>query len=929
MENKKALSKVTKNLLNADNPLAKLRELIDLEMKMIDWTELENKNTVTDFLNSLPANQGEFIEFISNHYVYFLLKNCTVGNTQLKSELGHLSSMIDRLASVYSTLSQIAKDLYVCDESGVLSNGQLLLQLELFLNQAKSYTLSNNKLPPALISPIHTFVCVEEVIAGAFFQELCFAPHTEPIVVGDFASKSPVEQWTLATYITTLKIPTEESLTLPSVSQLASSLVLNNQDLFMSPSTNSESFLTFPFAKTRAKVIFQTYIGDMSSEITDAGPMLCFRDEDLHSLSTDFLFLYDYIIEALSNNQAYSCSDQTVNDFIDRSINSLTELGAQIWETASSTKRDKTETIAKFKHVLLQSGLTEKNCTDFRTILLLNRLQGMSRWPRFEVLVQLINQLTLTAHYFYVCLQQYSPTSIAYNKISETLKLAATEQSPSVQLKDSKMPFEWTITGILKFFLPSPPVKLIQSMSDSISSAYVKSYFWISIQRMWKINHYRPTRTLNPPMACNVSLEDVKKYCRALEVGETVYCKDVVQSGFFEQEFIVHKAYPILQKIFANEIHKNRSLFQLRWLITFAADEEPFLQALRRPLTLLYFQINDILGQNRFDTSFVHLLDYTQEILEVLRETIPDASFEGDLLSYLFLVHFGGVFNISMVTVTEFVQETSSTLEGVASLIEIGNKLCHTPFTYHHDQNTISFSVSIDQNIEHYTIPFVVFKNTINTIRQNCYEITVTLNKLSQEFHTSYLDFLIISAEVDAVASHSVQFDRSGLNFKAAGQYFVKCFAFYHRIVNIVSKTCCYSLNRRFAALLGPNLISFKTIQKILFFKEGQDDPQVFLTGINQPLGVAPNPNAADSAPWLTATNINNIQELVPEFRPIQLSAQQLLHANPQAIKHHFSGAFDKVKIEATETDLSKQSFQVKPGQMLDYTIVFTEKLLR
>ncbi|AAC58110.1 tegument protein [Alcelaphine gammaherpesvirus 1] len=910
MENKRSLLKITQNIQNVTSKLAKLREILDLEMKMIDATELCNQQLVVKFLNSLPQEQGGLIEFVTTHYVYFLFKNCTLSPQFLERGTEHeevVSKCLHLLKSAVECMSQITSDLFGCQGSGLLSNRNILSELQLFLTWAQNVNRNSTELTSLPTTPVQTFLCAEEIMSLLYLSKLYNTIPSVQFNMPNFQTMGVLEQWTISLYTSTVGLPTGP-YQLPNATELACALVSRHADLFISPTHVSQPLLTFPFAKKRANLIFQSYLNNPQASITETGPLVQLREADLQTLDTTFFFLYDYIFEALSNNQAYSCSAATVNNFIARCVDSLTDLGSNLLE-ASTASRGPSNNIDAFKGFLLRAGLTEKNCSDFKTLLLLNKSNGHTQWKQFPKLLRLVTQLTLTAHYFYACLQQYSPTSLARCKITDTLKMAAAEQMVEYQASGSgkqSKPFEWTIPGILSFFIPQPPTELLQVMSDNISSPYMQSFFWISAHRAWQLKpHTILQRELSPtPLPsspCNE--EDVKKYCREIQVGDTAYQLNIVKCDTFELEFIKTHAFPILQNIFSMDLHIHRAMVQLRWLITFAADAPPFLSTLRKPLILLYFQINDIISQNRVDTSFINMLDYTKDVLTAVQEAVPSAEFSPNLINYLFLTHFSSSLKILMDTVNEFVTETTTVAESVASLARVGATICHSVFSFNTRNDTLEFPIAGENGDEIFQISVPAFKSTVANLQQNCYDVIVLLNESSRELHASYLDLQVISSDIDSMRNHSIKFDHASLNFKGMKDFYIKCFALQNKLASKIANTCCYSLTRRFAPLFEPELISLQTVENILNFSDTVDDPSVFLSGINQPMGCVP-PNCQQGAvEKLSKQDVLDIRELAPDFTEGASSAP----ANATVIKHNFTGTFDKVSIDLDQSSLNTE----------------------
>lgn len=935
---KRFLSKITKNINHSDSQIAKLRELIDLEIKSLDATELSNKQIVLDFLNSLPSDHGEYVQFIQNHFVYFLLKNCTLGEIHpLTVHSDKVDEKIVLMTRICEVMANISCDMFQCESTGPLSNKNVIMDLQYFLESIpSSQPLVNIAVKD---NPIKTFLCVEEIIASFYIAKWNSTPIL-PIEIQHYSDMSTLEQWTITLYVTSINVKHNLENDIHSVSQLASRLVLEQQDLFVFPTTNTESILSFPFAKTRAKLIFQSYIGDMDSDITDSGPILCIRDKDLKSISTDYFFLYDYIFEALSNNQSYNCSDSIIEDFIDRAVHSLTDLSEKLI-SASKMVDSQDVIIERFRNYLIQYGLTDKNCTNFTTIMSLNSSQKLPKWEGFESLLEIVHQLTLLGHYFYMCLGQFSPTSLGFNKIMDTLKLAATEQQPITTWRHmaiSTSYFKWNISQMLHFFIPQPPMLTIGKISKGITSEYMRALFWISMKRMWNIKkQHQDVMLLNPPFESqNISEDEVAKYCQQLEIGDGSYNVHIVRNTNFYKKFIELKAYPILQKIFSNGLQKNRSIFHLRWLITFAAEDTVNLQPLRRPLIMLYFQINDIMLHGKFENPFINILDYTQEILEAIRECIPNATLDSDLITYLFLVHYSPSFNILQITIKEFIQETCSIVEGINSLIRVGAAFCHSEFKYDVTSDTIGL------NLKDTNKPFIVsletFKTIVISLRQNCYELIIMLNKLSQELHASYLDLLTIMGEIEMLSKHTIKFDVHGLDFNIVNAHFIKCFTIYHNITNKVIDSCCYSLTKRFSELFESDLIPTEIIDKILNFKEDTDDPSLLLSGLYQPISqntsnapkdmhipVMPYETNPHQGIQLSKNDIESIRDLVPEFKDMSKKTENRNETMP--IKHNFSDSFNNVNIQVNWS-MFKRLVYIPSSQKQKFSIIFKSNIL-
>lgn len=927
MDSVRSLQKITQKINCSDSSLGKLRELIDLEIRTLPIEDLTNLDTIHDFLNILAPSIGEYAKFIHDRPVYFLLRKASF-HQQLPLDImsGQPLQTFETVMETLKIMDSNKQDVHP-GGSG-LDNHNLLSACNLFIKKIKKYTPSD---PPPITMPplIRFFPCVEEIMYSCYVLHWNTFPSLH-FQQPDWEKQTNLENWLFLSYLYSHNF-NHNIQNMPDRTQIASKLISNDKNLFFPMSTASETFLTLPISKQKAIDILETVTNQ--SPQTENIPILAFGDVELDTMSMSHLFLYDHIIEALCNYQSFKCSRESVEGFINKATQFIIGLEHSITTIKSNQNEHSLEKINKIRTMFLQCGLTETKCETIRTVLVMTTSKvKIIKWNKFRLFFSHLNFITLFANYFYLCLHQYSPTSISFNSIKDTIALANLDQAPSkawTHPMASKLLPSSTIRNNLRIFIQLPPEQEIVHIYNHIHSSIMKSMFSIWAKRTWGITKLLQSsvnesvkRDGFSTVTKSVSEAQVNKYCEDLEIGESDYTLDMVKSQYFAQAFIKYKISPILSKILRSNFHKNRALFQLRWLIIFAYDDAVGLYTIRKPMTSAYFQITEIVSQSS-NSPFLNLLDHFQEIFSLIRDIVPDAIFSDNFLTFLFTTQYSPVAQNLVNSLTRFIGESETLSEGLLFILKLSDAFCHTTYTYS------PFEQQLEMPIKGSPVPLKinleVFKTTIKTLEQSCQEAIAAYNQLFNDLNSAYISLGVTLKDVDQTSMHSIQIETDEPKFTAIYELFLKCFKHHQTVLTHVSNSCAYILTQYFHTIFDPDLIPIQTIKKVLEFSDGIDNPQTFLEGFLQPVEAPVPTSNKRSDPLLTVQEILQVKELYDKFPT--LDEQEYSHnLYKQPIKLNYTDKFDISKIEI-DWDTYKNTFYLTQEADSPLTIITAKDL--
>ncbi|BBB06516.1 hypothetical protein [Rhinolophus gammaherpesvirus 1] len=881
MNTRDALERVTRRLSEADNSLRQVRELVDLEFITVPLRDLSDSKKVADFLNTLRGTDNEYVDFISNHFVYYLLRAASfhepvpLGAPGLGDALALMEAVLKNLQS------QKPPQETTETRDSSLNNSSVLTQVSQYLALLKALKLDQSfQVTPSPV--IGTFRCIEELTLAFYASHWSIYPKVslKPL---NFQTQGVLEQWLLVSYLTGMGIP-HDLPKVPSLKTLSKTLLTKEPGLFIPVSVVTETSLTLPLAKERAKEVFTSLDENIPS--VKHTPIMAFRDTDLDSLSTDYLFLYDFVFEGICNSQIHSCTRRSIEGFLKRCAGFLTQMTNIIQTTCANKPSLALPKNERLREGFASCGLTQDSCNAFRTMMAISHPKADLGWKHLASVIQLLDQITLFGKFFFECLSKCSPTSISFRAVRDIIHGAYVEQSSLSSWLPNTIPFKqtstWPIPPLLKIFVPRPPEKELISLFKAIPSNMGKSLFGIAAKRDWgltkvyqlaKHNQALPKISKNPtPKQANK--KQVQKFCDSLEIGDTEYPLEVVQSQYFATEFTRTKIVPVLQNILSNNASKHSILSKLKWLIIFAFDDALGLYQIRRPLSLAYFQLADIYGQNSSGLPLSHLLDNIQEVTSIIGDLVPDTpQLPVNFLSHIYRLSFSPL-AVSLTQAADyFLKEMDPLLDGLWHMIRISSIMCHT--VYHYDSSGRYMELQVEESTTSLRVPLEIFKKTLQTIELNVHETLVIMSQLCQDLHKSYVSCLTVIEKTQTLRDHPLKIDVSEPNFTLIQDSLLGCLKRYREILTLVRGNCCYSLTRYFGFIFESDLITEATIRQILDFSDDTDNPNIFIHSIQQPLEPQrQQPNSATSWPKLTLLDINTLKEIYEPFPSMEASQE-------------------------------------------------------
>lgn len=917
------LERVTEKILDANSSLQKIKELVDLELITISIRDLSDPQKVTNFLNTLTNLENEYPAFIQAHPVYFLLKTASFQDAMPL----HDTDLLDAIQLITLVIKTF-KDLNLVSPGvtpNLLSNTNIIAQLSQFISQLKNLklNLSINVTPPSIIG---TFKFIEELTFSFYLAHWHIFPQLSLPPLNP-QNQSILEQWLLISYLVTFNIP-HNLPKVPNIKPLSKTLLTNNADLFIPISVVTETSLTLPLAKERASEIFLT-VNESITNIKNA-PILGFRDVDLNTLSIEYLFLYDFIFEGLCNNKVYSCTRPVIEGFLKKCLKFLTNLTNFIQTTSSNKNSLSLSEIESIRLKFTSCGLTQNSCNAFRTMLNISQFNSSISWKNFTTVFQLLDQVTLFAKYFFDCLYKCSPTSISFRATREIIHSAYVEQSSfsSWHANNSmEQTPNWPIPPLLKIFVPKPPEKELTVIFKTMKSNLMRSLFGISVRRNWGLNKiYQMAKNNVDVKSKDISQKtankkQVQKFCDSLEVGDTEYSLEIVQSQYFAPEFIKTKIIPIMQTILSNNVSKHRILHKMRWLIIFAFDDALGLYQIRRPLSLAYFQLTDIYSQNMTNVSMSNLLDNFQEVNTIIKELVPDApQLPINFLSHIYQLIYSPIALTQIEAANYFLREADPVLDGLWHMVRVSFILCHTKYNYVSTGKFLELPVADGAGV--LKIQLDVFMETIKIIEHSVHEALVILAQMSQDLHKSYVTCLAILEKNQSLINHPLEINVSEPNFEKIRETLLECFKKYRDVLSLVSSSCCYSLTKHFSFLFEPDLIPEITIQKILNFSEDTDNPNMFIDSIQQPLDTSQVEPPTTSWPELTQFDVNTLKEVYHMF-PSPDTPSQIT----PSIKLYYTDTVNVPKITLDWDKFSHSDYIPQEDQQFNFSHITTKSL--
>ncbi|AAC13851.1 tegument protein UL37 [Equid gammaherpesvirus 2] len=873
-----SLDRLAQRLSDAENLFKKVRVLVDLESAPLSLRSLSDPVRIASFLNTLSDRGNEYLAFIRHRPAFYLLRVASFGE-QVPLGAGDLQGAVGLLTSAVRAF----KDLKPPPEgtpapaNNLLENSNILTRLSQFIAHLRSLDLSQpvTFTPPASLV---TLRCIEE-ITFSFWHAHWTAPPEVSLPKPNPQSK--LERWLALSYAAALGAARDNA---PKhrreLRALAKSLLTTERDLFAPVSVVTETSLTLPLAKERAREIFSMVDDALPGDAAARGaPVLGFRDADLNAASPEYVFLYEHVFEALLHDQTYGCARRTVEAFLERCLKFLVNLGSYVQTACSNKSHLSPPEIEGVRAAFHACGLTREACHTFSTMLAIAPAGGAaSRLKHLHATVQHLEQITVFGRHFYECLRRCSPTSISHRLVREVLRTAQVEQNsatPWTAGAAEGSALGWPVHSYLRIFLPRPPEDdLAATFKAASESNFMKSLIGVSVKRDWDLNKFYVLSKKAPGGGGNgeggsgggnggagtVSRKQVRKFCEGLNPGDADYALEVVQSKYFAPEFARAVLLPELEAMLRGRVRRHVMLFRLRWLVLFAFEDAAGLAHIRRPLTLAYFQLTEIFGQGGVGSgagaagggdggALGNLLDHFHEAWTAARELVPEAGGEvpHELLTNIYRSLHAPAAREQLAAAAAFLKEIKPLVEGTWNMMRIASVLCHARYNYLSASGHLR--VPFGEKPGYVDVPVPVFKETVKIMESSLHETLVILSQACQDLQRFYAACLGILDQNQFLATHPVQLDLSEPDFQAVKETLLGCLRRYREVASLAAGSCCFSLTRHFGALFDPPLITEAVVRKVLEFSEERDTTDAFIESLQQPIAKVEEEDWDDAPP--------------------------------------------------------------------------------
>lgn len=419
------LARVTRQLLlSGDDPAARLRALMPLELGIFGLGDLAQPVLVRDFLNTLTLMSGHaYPAAVLRHHAYYLLRAASFSRRSFG--LGHLEAALDVLASsLPPTTASPATDDPLDGSRLIAETRALAAAYRRIIEEGSGEVL-------AVSGPTATFAFVEELVADTYLARWDAFPREGLSFYAFNAAKTTLGRWLVTVYAETNRYPWaaagQGQPTAADIKAMAVELVEHSGGgagggegeesggggLFHRPESLSSVVASLPLARRRAVEILGVYAeasGGQTPPVA-AVPVLAFDAARLRLLEPSGALFYDYVYEALLWDQTYGVPDSVIEAFLAGMAAEMEALAARVQEAAGSRASFSPAAIEQVATVLLSAGLNETVAGDYTMMLASVPRVSRSRWRWLEATAALLESLSGFALHFFRLLPTASPTS--------------------------------------------------------------------------------------------------------------------------------------------------------------------------------------------------------------------------------------------------------------------------------------------------------------------------------------------------------------------------------------------------------------------------------------------------------------------------------------------------------------------------------------
>lgn len=191
------LARVTRQLLlSGDDPAARLRALMPLELGIFGLGDLAQPVLVRDFLNTLTLMSGHaYPAAVLRHHAYYLLRAASFSRRSFG--LGHLEAALDVLASsLPPTTASPATDDPLDGSRLIAETRALAAAYRRIIEEGSGEVL-------AVSGPTATFAFVEELVADTYLARWDAFPREGLSFYAFNAAKTTLGRWLVTVYAET------------------------------------------------------------------------------------------------------------------------------------------------------------------------------------------------------------------------------------------------------------------------------------------------------------------------------------------------------------------------------------------------------------------------------------------------------------------------------------------------------------------------------------------------------------------------------------------------------------------------------------------------------------------------------------------------------------------------------------------------------
>ncbi|ACY41133.1 tegument protein UL37 [Wood mouse herpesvirus] len=796
--------------------LGRIKTVLDASVAQLTVADM-TADDVGNFLNSLKGVDHELFSFIRTYPVFFIMHLTTLEKTQTYTS-GQVIKTIKQLINTFH--EALCEDMFPDTES-VLSNSNILKDCSWYLTKLETEQMSTTipNLPKSCI----TFPCMEQLHHLVHNATLATLPTswTSPLP----SLNSVYVQWFVLSYKHSV-FPKE--VPEANLQDLADKVTNIYKHLFVAHTPQL----------TGASIILARSLDILSQftpleKIPSNGPALAFGDDELSSIPANCHLMFGHLIESIYVGMTYTCTLGAIEQFIREAFDVVVCVASEVKRVAGSSDQSTVTKLVSIKRTLIEYGLSENRCEEYA--------QSLPKWdhregiyPFEETLDQFHQKLSTLVKFcldFYNMLMLVSPTSISHSYLRENDYLLQLDRKSSHRTGQGLDEIN-LLEKVFTFVYPKIPEQDLQRIHDAIESDIMRTLLFSWVNRNWGIVLGTQIPMVESSCDQQVSEERVAAYCKRMPVGDLSYEPAMVSHKMFYKYFIRHIIAPTIHGIFSRKTSRNRALFQIRWLLSFAITDTPQLQEIRRPLGMLYFELLDIINGANKPSALKNLLDHTLDIRKKINKINHAFSIPQDLILYLFVLDAGASYVNSVDYITDITPKVEQLLGRGRNILRLGTILCHTKYNYHPLSHNFTIMSSSGQSLD---IHVETLKSLLGQVEKDHGQLLEEITALEEELRGEYNTVLSHLQDLETYKQHElgVAFDTEP--WTQLKQSFSGLLSRISSGLSLLSKGCSSFLRKRFhdiftQEIITPALLKAAAAGDVDIIKTLQEIPVTLIT---------------------------------------------------------------------------------------------------